>query len=93
MNLRLRIIIGPEQRIKPEIQEETCEITLSKYKAPGVQILLIPSNNEVDVRRFEMGKGLNDTIWRDDGDILEHAGFEFGFLKDVRMKRFRRVHD
>lgn len=93
MNLGLSKIIPPEQRIKPEIKEESRKIALPKDKAPRIQIILIARNDEVDVASFQVRKCPDDAIWRDDRNILEHEGFQSGFVEEMGIEGFGRIHD
>lgn len=76
MNLCFGKIIAAEQRIEPDIKEETGELSVLQDKTSGTDILFILGHNEVDVVLLQMREGLDDAVWRHNRDVLQRQGFE-----------------
>lgn len=62
-------------------------------EAPGTQILRVLGKDEIDIVTLQMGKGLDHTVRRHDGDVLQHQRFEPLVVRDMRREGNPRVHD
>lgn len=86
-------VVTSVNRIEPSIQEELCPLPVPHNKATRRQSIFVLCNDEIYSVAFEVAKGLDDAVWRHDGCVGDHVGFEFGGSEQVGVDGESSVHD
>lgn len=93
MRLRLLEVIIPVDWVKPRIQEVLGPISSTDNETIRRQAVFILCYNKVYPVCLQIPKGLDHAIWRYNRLIDNHKLLQPRWIGDMRLDRYRRVHD